>query len=176
MLENGQILAARFALLRRLGAGRWGEVWLAHERDGGRDFALKVLTPALAGQPDLRARFLAAARLQRELADPAVLRCEEIVDSDPCFAVLAYAPGGSLSTWRGRAVEPLIRESLLRLMPNDECPETEAIGGWWNRRNNPEIDLVGADREPVARKVQFVGSVKWLETRSEEHTSELQSR
>jgi hypothetical protein len=102
MLENGQILAARFALLRRLGAGRWGEVWLAHERDGGREFALKVLTPALAGQPELRARFLAAARLQRELTHPAVLRCEEIVDSDPCFAVLAYASGGSLSTWRGR--------------------------------------------------------------------------
>jgi hypothetical protein len=102
MLENGQILAARFALLRRLGAGRWGEVWLAHEREGGRELALKVLTPALAGQPELRARFLAAGRLQRELTDPAVLRCEEIVDSDPCFAVLAYAPGGSLSSWRGR--------------------------------------------------------------------------
>ncbi|MDQ1026384.1 hypothetical protein QF035_003966 [Streptomyces umbrinus] len=43
-------------------------------------------------------------------------------------------------------------------------PETEAIGGWWNRQNNPEIDLVGADREPVARQVHFVGSVKWLET------------
>ncbi|MFJ9372346.1 ATP-binding protein [Streptomyces sp. NPDC101455] len=70
----------------------------------------------------------------------------------------------SWTTWRGRAVEPLIRESLLRLMPNDEWPETEVIGGWWNRQNNPEIDLVGADREPVARQVHFVGSVKWLET------------
>ncbi|MGW0625611.1 ATP-binding protein [Streptomyces sp. NPDC002758] len=70
----------------------------------------------------------------------------------------------SWTTWRGRAVEPLIRDSLLRLMPNDEWPETEAIGGWWNRQNNPEIDLIGADREPVARQVHFVGSVKWLET------------
>lgn len=69
----------------------------------------------------------------------------------------------SWTTWRGRAVEPLIRESLLRLMPNDEWPETEAIGGWWNRQNNPEIDLIGADREPVARQVSFVGSVKWLD-------------
>ena len=102
MLEIGQVLAARFVLLRRLGAGRWGEVWLAREGDGGREFALKVLTPALAGQPELRALFLLAARLQRELTDPAVLRCEEIVDSDPCFVVLAYASGGSLSTWRGR--------------------------------------------------------------------------
>jgi eukaryotic-like serine/threonine-protein kinase len=102
MLEIGQVLAARFVLLRRLGAGRWSEVWLARERDGGRELALKVLIPALAGQPDLRARFLAAARLQAELRVPAVLRCEEVVDSDPCFAVLTYAPGGSLSTWRGR--------------------------------------------------------------------------
>jgi AAA+ ATPase superfamily predicted ATPase len=70
----------------------------------------------------------------------------------------------SWTSWRGRAVEPLIRESLLRLLPDDRWPGTEAIGGWWNRQNNPEIDLVGADREPVARQVHFVGSVKWLDT------------
>ncbi|MEH0980926.1 hypothetical protein [Micromonospora sp. CPCC 205556] len=29
----------------------------------------------------------------------------------------------------------------------------------------PGIDLVGADREPVARRITFVGSVKWLESR-----------
>ncbi|HEY9439830.1 MAG TPA: ATP-binding protein [Streptomyces sp.] len=70
----------------------------------------------------------------------------------------------SWTTWRGRAVEPLIRESLLRLLPSEDWPETEAIGGWWNRQNNPEIDLIGTDRGPVGRQVQFVGSVKWLET------------
>ncbi|MGQ0776573.1 MAG: ATP-binding protein [Pseudonocardiales bacterium] len=64
-------------------------------------------------------------------------------------------------TWRGRAVEPLVRDSLLRVLPDEQWPDTEAIGGWWNRQNNPEIDLVGADREPVARSVYFVGSVKW---------------
>lgn len=69
------------------------------------------------------------------------------------------------TAWRGRAVEPLIRESLLRLLPDAEWTETEAVGGWWNRQNNPEIDLVGADREPVAGAVHFVGSVKWLESR-----------
>ncbi len=42
---------------------------------------------------------------------------------------------------------------------------TEAVGGWWNRQNNPEIDLIGADREPVAGAVHFVGSIKWLEDR-----------
>jgi len=69
----------------------------------------------------------------------------------------------SWTSWRGRAVEPVIRESLLRLLPDEHWPETQAIGGWWNRQNNPEIDLVGADREPVARRFHFLGSIKWLE-------------
>ncbi|MFI5534862.1 ATP-binding protein [Nocardia sp. NPDC051900] len=71
----------------------------------------------------------------------------------------------SWTTWRGRAIEPLVRESLMRLLPDTRWPDTEAVGGWWNRQNNPEIDLIGADREPVARAVHFVGSIKWLEDR-----------
>ncbi|MGV9667294.1 ATP-binding protein [Nocardia niigatensis] len=71
----------------------------------------------------------------------------------------------SWTTWRGRAIEPVIRESLQRLLPDDRWPDTESVGGWWNRQNNPEIDLIGTDREPVAGAVQFVGSIKWLEDR-----------
>ncbi|MGW3655175.1 ATP-binding protein [Streptomyces sp. NPDC005151] len=69
----------------------------------------------------------------------------------------------SWTTWRGRAVEPVIRESLMRLLPDDVWPETETVGGWWNRQNNPEVDLIGADRAPTAGALHFVGSVKWLE-------------
>ncbi|WP_205710950.1 DUF234 domain-containing protein [Isoptericola sp. BMS4] len=69
------------------------------------------------------------------------------------------------AAWRGRAVEPFVRASLERLLPDDAWPTTEFVGGWWNRRNNPEVDLVGADRTPVARSVQFLGSVKWHESR-----------
>jgi hypothetical protein len=68
------------------------------------------------------------------------------------------------SSWRGRAVEPLIRESLQLAAAAGGLPwpEAEAVGGWWNRRFDPEVDLVGADRAPVADRLWFVGSVKWL--------------
>lgn len=73
----------------------------------------------------------------------------------------------SWTSWRGMAIEPLIHESLRRM---DDLPEeTGAIGGYWTRTNNPEIDLIGADREPIAKKITMVGSVKWLENRPFDH-------
>lgn len=69
----------------------------------------------------------------------------------------------SWTTWRGRAIEPLIREALARLLPDDHLPAAPAIGGYWTRGNDVEIDVVGADREPIANELLFVGSIKWLE-------------
>ncbi len=71
----------------------------------------------------------------------------------------------SWSSWRGRAVEPVVRTGLERLLPDERLPGAEFVGGWWNRQNNPEIDLVGADRDhPPATRIGFTGSIKWLDT------------
>ncbi|MFI2283038.1 hypothetical protein [Nocardia beijingensis] len=35
----------------------------------------------------------------------------------------------SWTTWRGRAIEPLVRESLMRLLPDERWPDTEVVGG-----------------------------------------------
>jgi len=72
---------------------------------------------------------------------------------------------GKWSSWRGRAIEPIVRQSLLRL-PSGMLPEgTETVGGYWTRTNDPEIDLVGADRAPIAKKITMTGSIKWLENK-----------
>ncbi|MFJ2397666.1 MULTISPECIES: hypothetical protein [unclassified Streptomyces] len=44
-----------------------------------------------------------------------------------------------------RAIEPLVQESLVRLLPDGLLPVTPAIGGYWTRSNDVEIDLVGAE-------------------------------
>jgi hypothetical protein len=69
------------------------------------------------------------------------------------------------TSWRGRAIEPLVRQSLLRLPPGTLPSGTDAVGGYWTRTNDPEIDLVGADRAPIAKKVTMTGSIKWLENK-----------
>lgn len=70
------------------------------------------------------------------------------------------------ASWRGRAVEPLVREALSQAEAAEGFPWRGAVevGGWWPRNFNPEIDLVGADRAPRARRVHYTGSVKWLGT------------
>jgi AAA+ ATPase superfamily predicted ATPase len=67
------------------------------------------------------------------------------------------------ASWRGRAVEPVIREALILAAAELPWPEAVAVGGWWNRAFDPEIDLIGADRAPVATMLWYAGSVKWLD-------------
>lgn len=67
------------------------------------------------------------------------------------------------AAWRGRAIEPLVRESLIRLLPSHGIPAAPAVGGYWTRSNDVEVDIVGADREPIAKELLFLGSIKWLE-------------
>ena len=67
------------------------------------------------------------------------------------------------TSWRGRTVEPLLRDALARKLPDNALPTAPAIGSYWTRTNDVEIDIIGADRAPVANQLLFVGSIKWLE-------------
>jgi uncharacterized protein len=73
------------------------------------------------------------------------------------------------ASWRGRAVEPMIREALSLSAGDLPWPEATAVGGWWNRAFDPEVDLIGADAAPVARVIYYAGSVKWLDRPFDEH-------
>lgn len=75
------------------------------------------------------------------------------------------------AAWRGRAVEPLVRESLVRAAEAGELPwpGVGAVGGWWNRSFEVEVDLVGTDRPGVAQDVLFVGSTKWRASPVDSH-------
>src|SRR5579863_2296418 len=73
-IEAGYVLGGKYELVRLLGRGSMGEVWVAHHRSLGEDVALKVLSPAPecvgfedGGTASARFRFEArtAARLSR---------------------------------------------------------------------------------------------------------------
>jgi len=63
------------------------------------------------------------------------------------------------TSWRARAVQPVLRAALARLLPADG----PVVGSYWTRSGLPEIDIVLADRAPVADRVLGVGAIKWRE-------------
>jgi uncharacterized protein len=68
------------------------------------------------------------------------------------------------ATYRGRAVEPLVRGALERLLIDPTIGEqlggSRHVGAWWRRDHSVEVDLVGGDR-PKPERIGFVGSIKW---------------
>ncbi|MFE3542156.1 ATP-binding protein [Nocardia sp. NPDC059177] len=75
------------------------------------------------------------------------------------------------TTWRGKAVEPLVRDALELAALTGSLPfdDVAVVGSWWNRAFDPEIDLIGADRSPVAHRIAFAGSIKWLGSPFDRH-------
>jgi serine/threonine protein kinase len=73
MLGAGAIVADRFRMIRQLGDGAMGSVWLAHDVRLDTPCALKLVHNALAGRHDIRARF------EREAKAAARLRSSHVV-------------------------------------------------------------------------------------------------
>src|SRR5215472_14127243 len=62
MAEVGDLLAGKYTLEARLGAGAMGEVWRATQADVGRAVAIKILRGEHAADSGLVTRFLREAR------------------------------------------------------------------------------------------------------------------
>lgn len=88
----------------------------------------------------------------------------ELVARDRGDLLLAEVLRGWPS-YRGRAVEPLVRDALERLLPDARGGAARLVGGWWTRTNSVEVDLVGVDRRGTPRSVGLIGSVRWRERR-----------
>jgi AAA+ ATPase superfamily predicted ATPase len=65
------------------------------------------------------------------------------------------------STFRGHAIEPIVRASIEQMLPNARFAGARFVGSYWTRTNHPEVDLVGADRDREPTKAEFIGSIKW---------------
>jgi AAA+ ATPase superfamily predicted ATPase len=77
-----------------------------------------------------------------------------------------------LETWpdyRGRAVEPLVRRSLERMLPQPRFGGARYVGAYWTRSGEVELDLVGAAKMPLPTEIAFVGSIKWRDRAAFDH-------
>lgn len=63
--------------------------------------------------------------------------------------------------YRAAAVEPIVRASLQRLLPDDRFGEATHVGGWWTRDQRVKVDLVGSDGRGKDAPPAFIGAIAW---------------
>ena len=87
-----------YRLDRRLGAGAFASVWLAHDDLLEAQVAIKVLADNWSQDPAVRARFLDEARLLRRLDHQHVVRifAVGVLDDEQPYFAMEWADGGTL--------------------------------------------------------------------------------
>ncbi len=107
----------RFRLLRVLGVGGFGIVYLAEDPLLDRPVALKVPRPETVLTPELRQRFLREARAAARLNHPHIVPVFDTGEVGPlCYIVSAYIAGSTLAQWLKAQATPVPVRATARLI------------------------------------------------------------
>ena len=162
-LAEGMAFGEGFTLIRRLGVGGMGEVWLAREKSLRRDVALKIMRPSpsdAAAAERARRRFDREGRLLAKCSHPSILPIWES-GTDTATGLPYYATRPCLLT---PEEERLLRERLF----GRPCPATE--GGSPRPVSLADILEAGAtlpDRAAARIGRQLVAAVAYAHSLSE---------
>jgi len=146
-----------YQILKQLGAGAMGEVYLAEHRHLKRKAAVKLLAPELVGRPDLLERFFLEARATSAIAHPGIVQvfdCEVDATGRP-YIVMEYLEGETLAAMLaqrgalpGRTAAQLARGMALAL-------EAAHAKGIVHRDLKPENVFVLAQPPDSVKLVDF---------------------
>lgn len=92
----------RFTLLRQLGRGGMGVVWLARDGELGEDVALKLLPEEMAADLVALNELKRETSKSRRLSHPHIVRTHDLiqVSNEPPFISMEYVNGGMLEAMR----------------------------------------------------------------------------
>ncbi len=156
-LSEGTVVAERFRLVRRLGKGGMGSVWLAHHLALDVPCALKFIHDAQASAPEVRARFEREAKAAAQIRSPHVVQVFDhgVWEGTPYIA-MEYLEGEDL----GKRIR-----RMKRLEPSEVASITSQVAralvkahavGLIHRDLKPgNIFLVPDDDREVAKVLDF---------------------
>jgi serine/threonine protein kinase len=134
-------------IIRRIGEGGMGAVYLAEERGTGREVGLKVLLTDLARDEDYRRRFERESRYASSLNHPNIVRVHEFGEADGVvYMVMDYVPGRDLTA--ELADGPLSPERTVRIL-EQVASALDAVHatGLYHRDVKPANVLVAVNEE-----------------------------
>jgi len=106
MLVADAVIAGKYRVIKKLGEGAMGSVWLARNEITDREFAIKVLQPDVASDPAGLTRFFREARVCGTLRHPSIL---EIYDAGTA-PELGGAPYLVMERLDGAALDVVLRQ------------------------------------------------------------------
>ena len=124
---EARLVAGRYRLVRSLGRGGMGAVWLGEDQLAGRQVAVKELRPpAGVGQEEqdvFRRRALSEARSAARLTHPNAVTLYDVIPASPAddavYLIMEYVAGASLAQLvaeQGPLSEPRAAEIALQLL------------------------------------------------------------
>jgi len=113
-LPTGEVFGGRVRVVKLLGQGGMGAVYLATDELTGRHVALKLMRSSLSGKAALQ-RFIGEARAASAVSHPAITRTIhiDVTDDGRLFQLMEYVPGLTLE--RRLATGPLANGATARL-------------------------------------------------------------
>lgn len=146
--EPGRKVLGHYTVVRHLGRGGMGTVYLARDEESGQEVAVKVLPASLARERDIRERFVREARALASLDHPNIVPLVTFAqEGEDRFLVMKYIAGESLDA-RVRRVGVLSPEHARKVLR----PMIAALGyahsrGVIHRDIKPSNVLIEGDLE-----------------------------
>ncbi|MDT8384212.1 MAG: HEAT repeat domain-containing protein [Gammaproteobacteria bacterium] len=97
-LVPNTILAERYHVIRKIGEGAFGVVWLVEDVMVGDEFILKFLNPQFAADQNMIERFMHELRYARKITHENIIRIYDLVTVGDSYAIsMEYFPSHSLA-------------------------------------------------------------------------------
>jgi hypothetical protein len=147
----GTVLAGRYRIIRLLGTGAMGAVYLGEHIKIGRQDAIKVLHPAMERDPEAIARFTRGARNASSIRHRNVCTVYDFGETEDqrAFLAMEYVEGEQLSDLLAREGRLAPKRALHIAAQAADALQAAHFGGIVHRDLKPGNIMIGKDRQGV---------------------------